>query len=140
MAISIDRKQLTLGLQLMLSGAGVTWSTNYYFKLAAISIAKTDILASQVRDIQDEMEKMVVQQKEQKAQINEYWSGKLSSTLTTGAMTLSKHATSNDGLFALENSDKRLKVGEVGTYRVTVTIIFNMLGRGSIMVLKLITT
>ena len=127
--ISSDRKQLHLSFQLRLCAAGVAWTTEYKATLDALSVAPTDILAAQVRDLQEEVEALKAQLAgEQGATVPVFWSGSLSAAAVkegSSDVVFTTLASSGEQDFELDEAKQRLVVQLSGVYHLIFSIECN---------------
>ena len=108
-------------LPLKLDIAGALWTPLYTFTLEALALEKTDVLSSQVRDLQDATEALEASCRHEA----HYWRADLvpSSTSGTVPMVLTEKMTSDSDVFVVDGpAPHQLRVYHTGVFQVKLQL------------------
>ena len=117
--LSNDRKTLVLLLQLKLGAAGAEWMPRYTFVLHALALEKTDVLAWQVRDLQEDVRELKTSYKQTK----QYWFADVDpSAGSVGRLTLTEKMTSGSEVFVIAKDRQQVQVQHTGLFQLTLQL------------------
>ena len=121
--IRSDRQMLKLLLQFTLSVAGAPWTPLYTFVFEPLTVETTDMLWSEIRDLQEAVQAIEVKPSS-KPKVH-YWRAAIAPS--GGAkvpMTFTEKMTSSSDVFVLEKAQQQLQVRHTAPFQLTLQITY----------------